>query len=273
MATLTTHPSSGKDREAALDHLSFNAISLFQSCPLRFFFHYILDLPEVTVSASLVLGASLHQAIQYHFEQLLAGQPQPDLDTLLAVFQDHWQTYEPETIQYGKTETRDTLGRLADRMLRTFLRSDFAQPRGTILGVEEELRAAIIPGCPDLLARVDLLIETEDALQVLDFKTARSAWSADKVEEAAPQLLLYSELVKTLVEGKPLRLAFAVLTKTQSPVLTVHDVPIDSQQFERTKRTVERVWQVIQNQKFYPSPSPLQCPTCPYREPCRSWTG
>jgi hypothetical protein len=122
-----------------------------------------LGLPEETVSASLVLGASLHQAVQYHFEQLLAGQPPADLDTLLAVFQDHWQTYEPETIRFGKTETRDTLGRLADRMLRTFLRSDFAKPEGTILGIEEELRAAIIPGCPDLLARIDLLIETEDA--------------------------------------------------------------------------------------------------------------
>jgi hypothetical protein len=136
----------------------------------------------------------LHQAIQYHFEQLLSGQPPPDLDTLLGVFQDHWQTYEPQTIQYAKTENRDTLGRLADRMLRTFLRSDFARPKGTILGIEEELRAAIIPGCPDLLARVDSLIERKDALHVLDFKTARSAWNADKVEEAAPQLLLYSEL-------------------------------------------------------------------------------
>jgi putative RecB family exonuclease len=267
MSTLITHPSNTNAREGAFDHLSFSAISLFQSCPLRFFFHYVLGLPEEAISASLVLGACLHQAIQYHFEQLVAGQPPPDLDTLLGVFQDHWQTYEPQTIQYGRTENRDTLGRLADRMLRTFLRSDFAKPQGAILGIEEELRAAIIPGCPDLLARVDL------ALQVLDFKTARSAWSADKVEEAAPQLLLYSELVKNLVDGKPLRLAFAVLTKTQSPVLMVHDVPIVCQQVERTKRTVERVWQAIQSQNFYPSPSPLQCTTCPYREPCRSWTG
>jgi CRISPR/Cas system-associated exonuclease Cas4 (RecB family) len=125
-------------------------------------------------------------------------------------------------------------------MLRTFLRSDFAQPQGVILGVEEELRVAIIPGCPDLLARVDLLIETKDALHVLDFKTARSAWN---------------------------------VTKTQSPVLTVHDVPIDTQQVERTKRNVERVWRAIQSQNFYPRPSPLQCPMCPYREPCRSWAG
>ena len=87
MSTLTTHPPNLTGRKEAFDHLSFSAISLFQSCPLRFFFHYILGLPEETISASLVLGASLHQAVQYHFEQLLAGQPPADLDTLLAVFQ------------------------------------------------------------------------------------------------------------------------------------------------------------------------------------------
>jgi len=51
----------------------------------------------------------------------------------------------------------DDLDRLADRMLATFQASDFARPEGMILGVEEELRGPVLPGCPDLLARVDLI--------------------------------------------------------------------------------------------------------------------
>src|SRR5438445_1991283 len=212
MATQTaSRTAGGSQPRFGFDHLSFSAISLFQNCPLRFFYRYILGLPEEVVAASLVLGSALHQAIQYHFEQLLAGESPPDLDTLLAVFQEHWQTYKPETIQYGKGETRDTLGRLADRMLRAFRESDFAHPDGVILGVEEGLRGEIVPGCPDLLARVDLLIESGDALLLADFKTSRGTWGADKVEQAAPQLLRYSELAKTLADGKPLRLSFAVL--------------------------------------------------------------
>src|SRR5262249_7940595 len=148
------------------DHLSYSAIRLFQSCPLRFFFRYVLGLPEPTIAASLVLGSALHRAAQYHFEQLLAGKPSPDLDTLLAVFQERWHTYESEPIQYGKGESRDTFGRLADRMLRAFQRSDFAKPKGEILGIEEELRVPIIPGCPDLVARLDLLIDAGDELRL-----------------------------------------------------------------------------------------------------------
>src|SRR5207237_9540975 len=61
-------------RRAVFDHLSFSAISLFQSCPLRFFFRYVLGLPEPTIAASLVLGSALHQAAQYPFAQFLAGE-------------------------------------------------------------------------------------------------------------------------------------------------------------------------------------------------------
>jgi putative RecB family exonuclease len=259
-------------RPKTFDHISYSAISAFQSCPLRFYFRYILGLPQPTISSSLVCGSAMHSAIQFHFEQLLMGKTTPDLDMLLDIYQDYWGSVD-ETVYFGKGDDRDTLGSLADRLLKEFIKSDFARPQGVILGVEEELRGQIIPGCPDLLARVDLLIDTGAELVVSDFKTSRSSWSDDKVDDGAPQLLLYSELVKPLADGRPIKLAFAVLTKTKVPVLTVHDVPLDAQQMERTKRTVERVWKAIQAGNFYPNPSPLNCPTCAFREPCRQWTG
>ena len=135
------------------------------------------------------------------------------------------------------------------------------------------MRGEIIPGCPDLLARVDLLVDTGEEVEVSDFKTARCSWNDYKVEDIAPQLLLYSELVKTIADGRPIKLSFAVLTKTKLPVLTVHDVPHDPVLVERTKRTVERIWAAIQAGHFYPNPSPLTCGSCPYREPCRQWCG
>ena len=73
------------------------------------------------------------------------------------------------------------------------------------------------------------------------------SWNVLKVEDLAPQLYLYSELVKPMADGKPIKLAFAVLTKTKVPELTVHDVPLDPQQVERTKKIVEQIWQAIQS--------------------------
>jgi hypothetical protein len=47
----------------------------------------------------------------------------------------------------------------------------------------------------------------------------------------------------------------------------------ERRQIAREKRIVEQVWAGIQAGVFYPAPSPAQCPTCPFREECRRWTG
>jgi CRISPR/Cas system-associated exonuclease Cas4 (RecB family) len=142
-----------------------------------------------------------------------------------------------------------------------------------VVGVAEELRGRLWPGLPELVARVDLLIDAGDALAVTDFKTARSQWGAEQVGEWAWQLILCQELARGRAGGRPVRLAFAVLSKTKAPELVLHPIEADAQQVERAKRVVDRVWQAIQGGHFYPNPSPLNCPTCPYREPCVAWTG
>ncbi len=158
-------------------------------------------------------------------------------------------------------------------MLVAFQVSSMAKPEGIIPGVEEELRGAVIPGCPDILGRLDLIVETADAVIVTDLKTARNRWSREQVEESAGQLLLYHELARSLVSNKRLRLQFAVLTKAKQPVIHVHEVPADPKQIDRTKRIVERVWRSIESGNFYPAPSAMNCPTCPFRDPCRAWQG
>jgi len=215
----------------------------------------------------------MHSSLQFHYEELLAGKPAPGLDLLLDVFWNAWKLQDGKKILFGKGEDLNSIGSLADRMLRAFQRSQLAQPQGKILAIEEEFRDTLIPGLPEMLARIDLVIETEDAIDVIDFKTARSGWSEDHVADSADQLLLYGELAKDLADGKPLRLAFAVLTKTRIPDLTIHPVTTAPEQVSRTRAVVRRLWQAIESQNFYPNPTPLQCPSCPFREPCRAWRG
>lgn len=217
-------------------------------------------------------GSSIHAALQHYFEQLLASAERPDLDGLLDVFQETWRACD-KPIQYGKREDFDFYCRLADRTLWAFLEGGWAYPEGQIVGVEEELRAPIIPGCPDILGRIDLLVDRGDALELRDFKTARSSWNDEHVAEAAPQLWLYAELVRPFAGGRPVKLAFAVLTKTQSPTFTLHAVADDARQIARTKRIAQRVWRAIEAGHFYPNPTAANCSTCPYRKPCQAWTG
>lgn len=254
------------------DYLSFSAIRAYQSCPLRYFFRYIAGLPDETVSSSLVFGGAIHSAIEHHFNALLAGDAPPSVEILLSRYSDAWKEREGDLIHFGKDD-RQTLDSLAHRMLDAFTSSDLAIPQGRILAVEEELRGELVPGIPDLLARVDLIVDAPDALVISDWKTSRSRWTGEQVDESAEQLLLYSELVQEFAPGKPIRIEFAVLTKTKEVNVERHTQQVDRLQVARIKRVVERVWQAIEAEHFYPSPSPTTCSTCPFREPCRKWPG
>ena len=255
------------------DHISHSSLQMYRQCPLKFYFKYVAALPEATVPSTYVFGTAVHAALELHFNKLLAGDGAPNLDALLGAFQESWEARPSESIKYSKSETRDGLGRLADRLLRAFLLSDFARPTGRIIGIEEEFRGSIIPGAPPLLARLDLLTETDDAITVTDFKTARSAWSNQQAEDSGSQLLLYGELVRRLLPHKPLRLEFIVVAKTKEISIARHTVALNQHSLARTIRIAERVWRAIEAQHFYPNPSAMSCPSCPFRDPCRRWTG
>jgi RecB family exonuclease len=254
-------------------YVSYSALATYQQCPLRYYFRYVEGLPEETVSASLVFGGAIHAAVEHHFRELLAGSPPPPLDDLLGAYEAAWQERDLGTVQFAKDDDERTLAGMARRMLVAFQSSELARPPGTILGVEEELREELIPGVPDLLARVDLLVDTGDELVITDLKTARSRWSLDQVDDSAEQILLYGEVVRRLVPGKRIQLQFGVLTKAKAPSVECHTVHTSPARTGRTLRIVERVWNAIQAGHFYPAPSPLACPACPFRGPCRVWTG
>lgn len=253
------------------DYISFSSLSTFRQCSLKYYFKYVLGLPEATVSSALVYGSSVHRAIEFHFRELLAGNPPPDLDALLAEFWEEWRGREQGDIRFGKDEDLSSVGRLAKRTLIAFQQSEVAQPSGQILAVEEELRGPVVPGCPDFLGRVDMIVDTGDCLLVTDWKTARTRWSQEQVEGSSEQLLLYAELAKDFAPGKPTLLEFIVLTKTKDVAVDRHSLPVTPAGVARVKRVVEQVWRAIEAEAFFPSPSAMNCPGCPYREPCRAW--
>jgi len=255
------------------DYLSYSAVRTFQSCPLKYRFRYVDGLPEACTSSSLVFGSAIHAAIEAYFQARLVDDPLPDLDVLMASYRQYWQANQTVPIQFGATDSPESCEQLAQRMLARFLASDLAQPEGRIIGIEEELRGELVPGVPDLLGRVDLILETDEHVIIQDFKTARSAWSPDQAEESAEQLLLYGDLVQRLVPGKDLKLRFAIITKAKEPKVQVLDAAFDGERLDRTKQVFKTVWSAIKAGHFYPSPSPMTCTGCGYRSACTAWRG
>ena len=255
------------------DYVSWSALSTFRTCPLKYKFRYIDDLPEESVSSALVFGTGIHTAVEQHYQAHLAGDPKPDLDALLFAYRSAWLPHDPDAIQFGSTETRASLNALASKMLTAFLNSPAASVQGRVLGVEEELRGVLMEGVPDLYGRVDLLTEDADTLVVTDIKTSRGKWSQEQVEDSGEQLLLYSHLASVISPGKRIATRFLVLTKTKEPVIEEHVRGVEPRAVKRTLAGVERVWRAIESGVFYPAPSTMNCATCGYRAACRAWMG
>jgi CRISPR/Cas system-associated exonuclease Cas4 (RecB family) len=270
---LDVHPNEVAMKLMSRDYISYSCISAYQSCPLKWSYRYVLGIPETTVSSSLAFGSAIHQCAELHFRELMAGNAAPDLDMLLYEYHAAWLGRDLDTIKFGKGEDVNTLSALAERVLVAFMESPLATPAGNIVGVEEELRGPVAEDCPDLLARIDLMVDAGDALEVIDLKTSRSRWTQNQADNSGEQLLLYSVLAQELMPEKPVRLKFLVVTKTKVPVVEAYSVTCDPARVERTRRVLRRTWQAICAGRPYPAPSPMSCGGCSFREPCRQWQG
>lgn len=273
-ANAPPHPNQVAQKLMGRSYLSWSSISTFLRCPIQFRYQYVEGRQPEFVSANLVFGSAIHSAIEFHYQQLFAGMKAPTLETLLDIYDQSWKKESGE-IRFGKSESAASLRDLATRMLTAFQNHDLSKLDTSVsplIGVEETLRGAIIPGVPDILGRIDLLVETPDTLQIVDFKTSRSSWSSTKVNEAAPQQLLYSKLVQPIADslGKPIEIAWVVLTKTKQPKVEVHRLVPDPKHTRRIEAMVQRVWQAIQHQCFYANPTVMNCSTCSHFNTCNS---
>jgi len=262
-----------REKLPVIDHLSYSAVNTYQRCPLQWHFRYVEKIPEEVIGSALVFGSAIHSGIERHFQTLLETGNAPTTEELLEVFDECWTSFDTDLIKFGKGDDTQTMRELAEKIFTTFQASHFANPNGTIVAVEESMRAEFVTGVPDVLARVDLAVQSGDQLVLTDFKTSRSRWTGEQAQNSAEQLLLYADLAGRVLDGKQIKLQFAVVTKSKTPVLEVHEVEFDSARLDRTKAIFSRVWDAIKSGNVYPVPSQMNCHSCGYKTACQAWAG
>lgn len=263
----------GAQPSAARDHLSWSAITCYRTCPLKYYFRYVVRLPEEAVSHSLLFGGAIHRALARYFTACLQGAGLPGLDNLLEEYQLHWLEQAPSGKRSEENDSRTSLLQMARRMLAAFLASPLARPSGQILGVEEKLSGQLLQAAPPWVGVVDLLLLSDRELILIDWKTSRGRWSELQLAEAEEQLLLYAELARELVPSKRVRLQPVVLTKAKAPIIESYSLSVDPLRLQRTKSWIAAIWRALKEEHFFPAPSALACSGCSFRDPCRAWSG
>ena len=260
-------------------YLSHSQLAQMRGCPKKFSFLYVEKAAPDFIPSSLIFGGSIHSSLEIYFRARLEGLGITH-EALLSAYHDSWRRQKEKAggdvpVRFCKAETHDSLHALADRIITSFLNSPLASPKGIILGIEEELRVVLDLDLPDILAKVDLVTQTDGSLHVVDFKTSRSRWTDEKAQESADQLLLYGATVGTMSESLalPVKLHFAIITKAKKPVVQLLPVATNPDRVAAMKKNVAAVWEAIQAGYFYPNPSPMNCTGCPYRSRCPVFGG
>lgn len=253
-------------------HWSYSAISQFQSCPLRFYFQRILKLPQPSVSGSLVLGSSVHKVLAEYHRTVQEDEP-TDVAGLHKILAKSWDERDGEVrIVFRSGEDREELIAQGIALIEAYLQEP---PPQNIIGIEQEILAPIHNSRGEyletpLLAVLDLITEGHEELTVCEFKTSGRSYSEMEVETSL-QPTCYVNAVQEIVGVTPI-VEYTVLIKTKTPRVQRLVTVRDDQDLGRLGDIVENIERAIKAGVFYPVESPLNCSSCPFRQPCREWS-
>lgn len=252
-------------------HWSFSAINQYLRCPLQYYFERVLKLPQSTVNSGLVLGSAVHAALaDYH--QNLQQQTPTTVDQLQQVLLAFWTTREAERpIQYKPGENRVVLLATGIGLLETYLKEP--PPEG-IVGVEQRLLVPLVNSDGEYLetplaAVVDLLTRNGGQLKVREFKTSGRAYGELEVATSLQATCYVNAVWHAYDEWAGVE--YNILIKTKSPKFQRLTTVRHERDVGRLGDIVENVERAVDDEVFFPIESPLNCSTCPFREPCRQW--
>ncbi len=252
-------------------HWSYSSISQYLRCPLQYFFQRVLGLPSHTVSSNLVLGGGLNTTQAEYHVRLQRKEAVVTTD-ITNVFHASWKEREEmEEIVYRDGDSRDDCLAQGVHLLDIY----FAEPPPErIVAVEKEIMAPLFNSQGEylenpLLAVTDLITAEDQHLKVTEFKTSGRAYSESEAETSL-QPTCYAHAVSE-VFGQQAVIEYAVLVKTKTPKVQRLTATRYADDFGRLGDLVQAVERGVQLGIFYPVESPMNCSSCPHRQPCREW--
>lgn len=250
-------------------HWSYSAITQYLRCPQQYFFQRVLGLPSHSIGTGLALGSAVHAGLaEYH--QRLQRKKSIDTEDVLKAFHECWNEKElNETIQYRDGDTREDTIDQGVHLLELYLGEP--PPEG-IVAVEQRILVPLYNSLGEyletpLVAITDLITETNEDLTVREFKTSGRAYSESDVASSLQPTCYVHAVRETL--GRDANVEYTVLIKTKTPKIQRLQTSRYAEDCGRLGDLVQTIQRAVDLGIFYPIESPMNCSTCPYRQPCR----
>ena len=175
------------------DHISYNQIRQYQTCPKKYHYSYIENL-RLPINEKVFLGTVVHAIIEYTLKQKISGQL-PDNEDIIQYFNQQFDELQHEReISWQTSQEKNRARGLS--FIKYFLKEMTHEIEP--LMVEKELEVEI----PRLNIKLKGIIDlVEKNFSLTDFKTTTSRWSRDRAKSAFLQMVIYKHLFETTYDN------------------------------------------------------------------------
>lgn len=240
--------------EIELTSLSHSKIDAYQTCPLKYKYQYILNIP-VKPHHAFAFGSSVHNTLQKFHAFEIQGQ-KPNLDTLLKLYEENFQN-----IGYTSIAHREKAYLKGQQSLTKY----FQNYKQTFLGKPTFLEKSFKLKIDDvkLIGRIDRIdnLENDKSLELIDYKTGKA--KDQKTVDKDAQLTIYAMASQQLFGVLPKSLCLYFINDNLKVTTTRNQVQID-----KKRQEISEVIAQIKAGNFEAKPGRNNCKYCPYKDIC-----
>jgi DNA helicase-2/ATP-dependent DNA helicase PcrA len=240
------------DGKLTLNHVSYTQIDVYQTCPLKYKYQYILQVP-IRPHHAFSYGTTIHNTL-HQFHQFEIKGLNPDLDVLLHIYETnfHGIGYESEQHRLKRYEKgKSALKKYFQTYKNQFLGKPFALEKSFNLQIDGV----------KIIGRIDRIDKLENGFELVDYKTG--SVKDQKTVNKDNQLTLYAMASQALFNEIPDKLSLYFIDDGKK-VETVRN----QKDIESTNTLIAYTINQIKSGKFEPKANLQICKYCPYNQIC-----
>ena len=247
-------------------HVSVSSIKSYLICPQKHFFRYFGDVEPSHRSVPLVMGKSVHDALEASYLFHMEHGDAPPVELLLDTFSASWRRGVIGDPPIGS----DDAGRDKDMGVGLVKAFHEQAPRPkTVVSVEDAF-ALDLEGDPQgrlIVGAIDaVVIDDNDRVVVVESKTAARRWPAVQLQHDF-QVSIYQLAVRSMDILDPV-LRFDFLLKLKKPIVESVEVQRSPHQEQEALRIFRQVLRAVDEGIFFPVRS-WACANCEYAHACK----
>lgn len=240
--------------KADLIKLSRQQIDDYYSCPKKFYYAHIINIPLLE-NHYLMYGTAIHAALNYYFIRKINKQ-NPTLNQLLNDFDSAFSN-----IGFITREQEDLRKRAGIETLTKFFQIDRKDDR---IPKEVETKFEFCFDGVKINGRYDLIYKDRGVVEICDFKTSnvKEQKDADRRIKESTQMMIYALAWQEKYHQIPkTTLSFIESGLKGETVFSKNDLL-------STKEMILKVADGIKKNNMEATPSQFQCRQCPYQNIC-----